>query len=254
MLSSIPYQKEIRDGANVGGFPASPDHTEKRWRQCWQFRSITYSYRTKMTPMLAVSQNYLILPIKAFLRHCWLFCSLTWSYRTKMAPMFPVSQHHLIIQNKDGANVSSFSASTDRTEQRWHQCFQFRSINWSHRTKMAPMFPVSQHHLIIQNKDGANVSSVAASPDHTEQRWRQCWQFFSITWSYRTKMAPTFPVSQHQLIIQNKDGANVGSFAASPDHTEQRRRQCWQFRSITDSIDQSILASLLTVSQPHLVI
>jgi hypothetical protein len=70
MLSSIPYQKEIRDGANVGGFPASPDHTEKRWRQCWQFRSITYSYRTKMTPMLAVSQNYLILPIKAFLRHC----------------------------------------------------------------------------------------------------------------------------------------------------------------------------------------
>jgi hypothetical protein len=43
------------------------------------------------------------------------------------------------------------------------------------------MFPVSQHHLIIQNKDGANVSSFAASPDHTEQRWRQCFQFRSIT-------------------------------------------------------------------------
>ncbi len=122
MLSSIPDQKEIRDGANVGScaaspdkkeirdganggsFSASPDHTEKRWRQCWQFPSIT------------------------------------WSNRTKMAQMLAVSQHHLIIQNKNGATVSSFAASHNLTEQRWRQCFHFRSVTWSYRTKMAPMF------------------------------------------------------------------------------------------------------------------
>ncbi len=94
--------------------------------------------------------------------------------------MLAVSQHQLILQNKDGASVSSFAASPDLTD------------------KVGAKVPVSQHQLIIQNKDGAMFSS-----------------------------------SQHHLIIQNKDGANVSSSAASPDHTKQRWRQCWQFRSIT---------------------
>ncbi len=184
--------------------------------------------------------------------------------------MFPVLQHRLIIENKDDANVGSFAASPYQSEQRWRQCFQCCSFTWSYRTKMAPMFPVLQLHLIIQNKDcanvgsfpaaliiqnkdGANVGSFPASPDHTEQRWRQCWQFRSITWSYRTKMAPMLAVSQHHLIIQNKDGANVGSFAGPPDHIEQRWRQWWQFRSITWSY-RTKMAITFPVSQHHLII
>ncbi len=123
--------------------------------------------------------------------------------------MFPVSQHHLIIQNKDGANVSSFAASPD---QHWSYITKMAPmfpVSQHHLiilTKMAPMFPVSQHHLIIQNRDGANGGSFTASTDHTEQRWRQCFQFRSITCSYRTKMAlaPIFPVSQHYLLLHIK--------------------------------------------------
>jgi hypothetical protein len=84
---------------------------------------------------------------------------------------------------------------------------------------MAPMFPVSQHQLIIQNKNGSNVSSFPASPDHTEQRRRQCSSFAAST-DHSGKDGAMFSSSQHHLIIQNTDGANVGSFAASPDHTE----------------------------------
>ncbi len=126
-----------------------------------------------------------------------------------MAPMLAVSPHHLTI--------------------RWRQCWQFCSMlgNCQH-----------WHHLIIPNKDGANVGSFAASPghteqrwrfdsfaalpDYTEQRWRQGFQFRCINWSY------------------NKDGANVPSFAVSQHYLllqiKAFWRHCWLF------------------SQPHLVI
>jgi hypothetical protein len=97
-----------------------------------------------------------------------------------MAPMFPVSQHHLIIQNKVGANVSSFPASPENNPKDGANVGSFVASP-DQTTKMAPMLAVAQHHLIIQNKVGANVSSFPASPDHTKQRWRQSWQFRSIT-------------------------------------------------------------------------
>ncbi len=128
---------------------------------------------------------------------------------------------------RDSANVGSFAASLIKK-----------------RSEIAPMLAVSQHHLIS---------------DHTEQRWRQCFQFASITWSYRTKMAPLLAVSQHHLIIQNKDGANVGSFAASPDHTEPKMApilavsQHHLFIQNKDGANVVSFAALLDF-QPHLVI